>query len=497
MTGVQTCALPICIARQLLTEGLLLSVLGTAIALLLATRGARWLVAWTSAAGGWRLPMGFEWRHLTFTAAIAVAATCLFALAPAWTASRVDVQAALQSVHRGPSGSRFRNRLGRCLIVAQLSISLTLLSAAALLVHSLWNLRHQDFGFDAERVVMAEVPLEFTNAMIRRNTALRQPLFDRMNAIPGVRSAAVDAFGPLGSVQYTCFLSTPERPAQPGDFTRRVHISPRYFETIGTPILAGRGITEADRANSPKVVVLSQTAARTVFGRANPLGRFVSADRTFESKDALQVVGVAHDVRFFNPRDPFGFVLYVPLAQAPAPITAVLLRAPSDPARLAPAVRAAFHEVDPTLLVGAIRPLAESVEGQLSNEKLLALLSTCFGLLALALTAVGVYGVIAYSVQRRNQEVGIRLALGAERAAVCRMIMRDVALLAFAGTLLGVAGAVAATRALRTVLFAFGLADYSLLLAAAAVLLLISAAAGYLPARRAARLDPMSALRQQ
>jgi ABC-type antimicrobial peptide transport system permease subunit len=206
---------------------------------------------------------------------------------------------------------------------------------------------------------------------------------------------------------------------------------------------------------------------------------------------------VAHDVRFFNPRDPFGFVLYVPLAQAPAPITAVLLRAPSDPARLAPAVRAAFHEVDPTLLVGAIRPLAESVEGQLSNEKLLALLSTCFGLLALALTAVGVYGVIAYSVQRRNQEVGIRLALGAERAAVCRMIMRDVALLAFAGTLLGAAGAIAATRSLRTMLFAFGPADYSLLLAAAALLLLISTAAGYLPARRAARLDPMSALRQQ
>jgi predicted permease len=486
------------IARQLLTEGLLLSVLGTAIAFLLATGGARWLVDWASADGGWRLSLGFEWRHLAFTAAIAVAATCLFALAPAWTASRVDVQAALQSVRRGPSGSRFRNRLGRCLIVAQLSISLTLLSAAALLAHSLWNLRHQDFGFDAAHVVMADVPLEFTNAMIRRNTALRQPLFDRMNAIPGVPSAAVDAFGPLGSVQYTCFLSIPERPWQPGDgYTRRVHISPRYFETIGTPILAGRGITEADRANSPKVVVLSQTAARTVFGRANPLGRFVSADRTFESKDALQVVGVAHDVRFFNPRDPFGFVLYVPLAQAPAPITAVLLRAASDPARLAPTVRAAFHEVDPTLLVGAIRPLGESVEGQLSNEKLLALLSTCFGLLALALTAVGVYGVIAYSVQRRTQEVGIRLALGAERAAVSRMIMRDVALLAFAGTLLGVAGAVAATRALRTMLFAFGPADYSLLLAAAAVLLLISAAAGYLPARRAARLDPMSALRQQ
>jgi predicted permease len=301
----------------------------------------------------------------------------------------------------------------------------------------------------------------------------------------------------MDSIVYTCYLSIPERPAQHGEFTRLVHISPRYFETIGTPILAGRGITEADRANSPRAVVLSQTAARTLFGGTNPIGRFVSTGKTFESKGALEVVGVAHDVRFAGPREPFGFVLYVPLTQDPAPVTSVLVRAASDAAHLVPTVRSAFHEVDPTLLVGAIRPLAESVEGQLSNEKLLALLSACFGLLALALTAVGVYGVIAYSVQRRTQEVGIRLALGAGRAAVSRMILRDVALLALAGTLLGAAGAVAATRALRTMLFAFGPVDYSLLLASAAVLLLISAAAGYLPARRAARLDPMSALRQQ
>src|ERR1017187_4237188 len=246
------------------------------------------------------------------------------------------------------------------------------------------------------------------------------------------------------------------------------------------------------RSSSP-----TRTAAPALFGRANPLGRYVSANKTFESKDGLEVVGVAHDVRFFNPRDPYGFVLYVPLAQAPAPVTAVLLRTASDPTHLAPTVRAAFHEVDPALFVGAIHPLAESVEAQLSNEKLLALLSTCFGVLALALTAVGVYGVIAYNVQRRTREIGIRLALGAERGAVSRMMMRDVALLALAGTLLGAAGAIAATRALRTMLFAFAPADYSLLLAAAALLVLIAGAAGYLPARRAARLDPMNALRQQ
>jgi predicted permease len=484
------------ITRQLLTESLLLSALGTAAALVLATSGARWLVTWASSSADWRLSLALEWRHLAFTAAIAVAATCLFALAPAWAATRIDVHSALQSTH-GHSGGRFRNRLGRCLIVAQLSISLTLLSAAALLVHSLWNLRHQDLGFDATHVLMAEVPLEFTRDMIRHNTALRQPLYDRMNAIPGIRSAAVDSFGVMDGTVYTCFLSTPERPLQPGDYTRRVHVSARYFETIGTPIISGRGITEADRADSPKVVVLNQTAARAVFGRANPIGRFISDNKVFESKNALQVIGVAQDVRFFNPRDPYGFVLYVPLAQSPMPVTAVLVRAANDPARLASAVRAAFHEVDPAVFVGTIHPLNERVEAQLGNEKLLAILSTCFGLLALSLTAVGVYGVIAYAVQRRTQEIGIRLALGAERAAISRMMMRDVARLAFAGTLLGAAGAITAARALRTMLFAFASADYSLLLVASALLLLIAAAAGYLPARRAARLDPMNALRQQ
>jgi ABC-type antimicrobial peptide transport system permease subunit len=152
--------------------------------------------------------------------------------------------------------------------------------------------------------------------------------------------------------------------------------------------------------------------------------------------------------------------------------------------------------VEPTLLVGAIQPLGAIVEGQLSNEKLLALLSTCFGVLALALTAVGVYGVIAYTVQRRTQEIGIRLALGAERAAVCRMIMWDLGLLVLTGTVLGAAGAWGATRALRKVLFEFAAVDYSLFVVAACVLCVIAAGAGYLPARRAARLDPMSALRQ-
>lgn len=313
------------IVRQLLTESLVLSALGSAAALVLAAYGAQALVRWASAAGDWRLPLGFEWRHIAFTAGIAVAATCLFALSPAWAASRIDLHCALQSSAGAQAAGRFRNRVGRGLIVAQLSVSLVLLSSATLLVQSLWNLRHQNFGFDA-RVLNANVPLEFTKSMMKQHTALRQPLYERMNAIPGVRSAAVSAFGLMGSTVHTCNLSTAERPSQPGDFTRLVHVSEGYFETIGTPILAGRGITAADRADAPKVVVVSQMAARALYGKENALGRFLSTGRKFETKDALQVVGVASDVRFANPREPFGFVLYVPLTQDPAPVTAVLVR---------------------------------------------------------------------------------------------------------------------------------------------------------------------------
>ncbi|MEO8369556.1 MAG: ABC transporter permease [Candidatus Solibacter sp.] len=489
------------IARQLLTEGLLISLAGAALALLLAWQGARGLVAWASSSGDWRLSLSFDPRHVAFTAALAMGATCLFALAPAWASTRVDVHSALQAGQRA-GGGRFRNRFGRVLVVAQLCFSLTLLSAAALLSQSLWNLRHQDFGYDTRNVMAADIPLEMTRAVMTRRTALRQPLYERMNAIPGVRSAALSAFGMLSSMVHSCNLSTAERPTQRDDFTRMVHVSAGYFETAGTRILAGRGISDADRAADPKIVVIGRTAARALFGNGNALGRLISTGRTFETKDALLVVGVAQDVRFSNPRDPYGFVLYVPMTQNPAPVTTVLVRAglgaqgQGGPG-LAGGIRAAFHEVDSTLLVGAIHPLGESVEAHLGNEKLLALLSLCFGVLALALTAVGVYSVIAYAAQRRTQEIGIRLALGAARRAVSWMMLRDVAALALAGTALGAVGAMAVTRGLRGMLFAFQASAYWWLVSAGAILLVIALAAGYIPARRAARLDPMSALRQQ
>jgi predicted permease len=483
--------------RQVLTESLAISGIGVLAALPLASLGSRALVAWASPEDPWRLSLALDWRVLTFAGGIAVVATCLFGLVPALAAARVDLNASLQAGRRSASGGRFGAGVGRGLVVAQLAVSLVLLGGAALLGRSLWNLRHQDFGFQPEGAVLIDLPVEFSPAMMRRQGAIRQPLYERLNSLPGVRSAAVSGFGPMGPLQRTITISTPTRPARESDYTRLVHVSPRYFETMRIPLVAGRGITEEDRAGTPNTAVLSESAARALFGTTDPIGQRISGGRQFQANNSLLVVGVAHDLRFGNPREPFGFVVYRSFEQASAPVTAAVVRPSGQVAAMVGALRAAIRETAPDVRVGSIRPLTDVVESKLGNDRVMAAIAVSFGALALALVGVGVSGVVSYAARRRTREIGIRLALGANRRSVSLMMLRDIARLGLVGAIAGIAGSAAVARALRGVLFAFAPLDYAVLLGAAVALLAVSAAGAWLPARRAARLDPMDALRQE
>jgi predicted permease len=480
--------------RQLLTESLVLAALGTLAAIPLAGWGTRALIGLASQES-WRLPVRYGWHAFEFTLAIAAAAVCLFGLIPALAATRLDVHSALQAGRGAVAGTRAR--LGRALIAAQIAIALVMLSCASLFMQSLWNLRHQDFGFDAAHVISADLPLEFTRGMRERHTALRGPLFDAANAIPGVRSAAVSGFGILGAMQHTVNASTPDRPAGKDDFVRAVHVSDRYFETLGLPIVVGRGTGSDDLANSPPVAVVSQTAARLLFGGANPVGRYISESSPYNAKSARLVVGVAQDVPFASARDPFGAIIYIPLAQGPVPITAVLVRPAGDPRTIAGSLRSTIARIDQNLRVGEIRPLQQILESGLGTDRTLAILSASLGALALGLTSIGVYGVIAYAVRRRTREIGLRIALGAARPDVTRLLLAGVLRLLVAGLAVGAIGAWFTMRAMRSSLFGIAASDLTIPIAAAVLLTAVALLAAWLPARRAARLDPMNALRQE
>jgi predicted permease len=482
------------IVRQLFTESVVLAAVGALVGF--------GLVAWGWPAVLHNLELNgapLRWQTAVFAALVAAAATCLFGLAPALATTRTDVLTALRSNRRSYSGSRSTHRLGRALIASQMAVSVMLLYGTALLARSLWSLQHRDPGFQTAHLLVAafapggDLPVEPEE----RTDAFAQPLLDRLTHLPGVISAALCSYGPLGNFTYTSTLSTPEKPSAAENDVLSVQVSPGYFETMGTPIVRGRAITEADRANTRKVVVLSETAARRLFGSADAIGRLVARDPIYKDKESLQVIGVARDILFSGPHDTARSLFYLPLAQEPGLVTSVMVRTAGNPDGLIGAVRATLKEVAPTRDISRIEPAAEIFQEDLGIDQLLAFASGAFGLIALALTAVGIYGVIGYAIACRTREIGIRMALGASRSSVSRLVVREyVWLIAGSAAAGGLAG-IAAARLMRGLVFGGATDDYVLLALAATVLAAIAACTGWLPARRATRLDPMVALREE
>jgi predicted permease len=493
------------LGRQLLTESLVLSVSGAVAGTLFALWGSRLLVAQLSTSTNRVvLELTPDWRLLLFTTAVTIATALLFGTAPAFRAGRVDPIESLKTDGRGSVGDS-RSRLATGLVVAQVALSLVLVVAAGLFVRTFTRLANLQLGFDEERLLVTNVGA----LRSRVPQAERSQLFERTRqsvlALPGVAQAALSTVTPVSGMTWNSALEVVGAPKLPErqSVSNVNYVSPGFFATYGTPLVAGRDISERDVAGAPLVVVVNQAFARKFLDGKSPLGHVVRETRMAAgvAPKEWQIVGLAADAVYRSLREPVPPTMYFAIAQYDAsrfPLTsaAVSVRAASgSPMLLTRSVARAIAGVDPDVTM-TFRALAEQVEASLVQERLIAMLSGFFGLLALLLAGLGLYGVTSYAVTRRRSEIGIRMALGAAPGGVVRLVLRRVAALVGAGVLLGTAASFWAASLVATLLFGVEARDPATLVLAAVVLSAVGALAGWLPARRAAQIDPARVLRE-
>jgi predicted permease len=484
--------------RQLLTESALLAAIGGGLALLLAGATARALVQLATIGQQLELSIESDWRIAAFTALIAIVAVFVFGLAPALAATRVGVSSTLQGGRRTHTGSRSRHLTSNAFVVAQVMLCLMLVAGASLLTRSFWKLTHQDFGYQPERVLTANLSFNFENMKPYFSPAFRQRLYEQVRAIPDIRNASLSMGGPLGNMSDGATLTLPGRVATDGDTVTLIRVYPHYFETMGIPILAGRAINEDDRKGAEGVAVISETTARTFFGNESPVGRIFAYGPHFDAGKSIRIVGVARDVRYENPREPFKRVVFVPMEQIRAfSVPEIVIQVDGNASAFVEPLRKTVRDVAPGLSIWRLETLSETALVRLRRERLLAWLSGMFGVLALILASIGLYGVVSYRVELRTQEIGIRLALGANPRRLRAMLLREVLQMLGIGLAAGALATLALTGLLKTILFELSPRDPGTLVSAAVVLTAVAIIAGFVPARRASRLDPMTALRRE
>ena len=494
------------LVRQLLTEGIVLVSFGSVAGLLFASWGVSFLVAVLTAANRTlELEPRFDFRVLGFTAGVAVATALLFSLAPALRATRVDA-----ANPAAAGGAPVHNRFGQSLVVAQVTLSVLLLCGAGLFLRTLGNLGRVPSGFDRAGVLTMQVDATVPGRTVPPKTpeafradharlgAIWTSFIERVHQVPGVTSAAVATMNPL--LGYDRGVAIAIQGPAPGPETQRgIHINQvtdRYFRTTGIRVLSGRSFTPEDRSGSLRVAILNETAAHAFFGNESPIGRKVNFPKQ-RVQDEYEIVGVVADARYQSLRKPDERMAYVPLEQAIDPITqsVLVIQSVGDVTQLTPSLRAIVAETVPGGFVSGVATIEQQVEASLVRERMLALLATFFAALALILACIGLYGVMAYRVVRRTREIGIRIAIGARQASVIWMIVRETLLLVGIGAALGTLASLAATTYIAGQLFDVTPHDPVALGVALAVLAVVTLAAGYVPARQASRINPVSALR--
>ena len=485
--------------RELLAESLLLAVAGSTCGLFLAFAISRILVAFISTQQNHIfLDLTMDWRVLAFTTALAALTTISFGLAPALRATRAEPAALLQSGTRGATVGRERFSLRRILIVSQVGLSVVLLMGALLFVRSLHNLTTLNVGFQQTRILVTNV--DFTRLQLpeERYTEYKRDLVKRVHAIPGVESAAHAMLVPFGGSTWNDGVIN-EGSDQDAGVAWENFLGPGYFQTIGTPLLAGRDFDDRDTATSVKVAIVNQAFVRKILKGADPLGkRFRIHEHPGKPRPLYEIVGVTADNKFQDMHEDFLPFMYFPATQEenPDPDDHILIRSSLPLTSLIGSMKETIADVNPGIDL-EFMVFKTRIHDSLLQDQLMATLSGFFGFLAALLAAIGLYGVMSYMVIQRTKEIGIRMAIGAERADVLRMILREATVLTVAGLVIGSGLALASAQAAQSLLFGLKPRDPLTFVMAVVTLSAVAALASFLPAYRASKLDPLTALRYE
>ena len=486
------------VVRQLLTESLLLSAAGGALGVWLASWGAKALAAFVSTGGLEQLHLEaqLDGRVLAFTVAVSILTGILFGLAPAFRGAHVDLTPALKETAGSLSGaSRTGGRrfgLGSTLVVAQVALSVLVLVGAGLLVRTLANLKSVDPGFDTRNLLLFGIDPTLSGYKDTQIQNLYRNLQAKLRSLPGVISASYSSGTLLSGGSWTEDIRAEGQTGKSTVTTHMLAAGSGFLKTMRIPLLEGRAFTPADFTSHHAVAIINRDFARRYFGNRNPLGLHFGGT---DPKDVQsEVIGVVADTKYDQLKSEIGPTAYIPLMGGGAHFE---LRTAVNPAAIIPTVRRTVSDVDQNLPLFDVKTESEQIDQLLFNERLVARLSSLFGVFALILACIGLYGLLSYEVARRTREIGIRVALGAERRDILRLVVRKGIVLSVAGAAIGIAAAFGVMRYLATLLYGVNPIDAVTFVAVAVLLVGVSLLACYIPARRATRVDPMVALRQE
>jgi len=486
--------------RQLLTEGVSLSLAGGLLGIVAAYWTGDLLLGFLPASPSMRgLGAQPDTRVLLFALALSIVTGVVFGFAPAWETFRTNVAATLKEQAAGAMGSAAQVRFRKALVIGQVGLSLVLLIGAGLFARSLFNLKQIDPGFRPDHLIAFAVQPSLNGYDQARTRSLYDRLHDDIAALPQVRGVALAEIALLAGDVDMNGISVPGYEPKEGErmSVRENFVGPNYFSSMGIPLAVGREITRQDGPNTPEVAVINEPFARKYFGGENPIGRRFHL-RSKKDDPGIEVVGVVRDSKHADLReDPEAFAYY-PYVQHESIIGMnIYVRTSQEPSALGSALRAVVRQADPDLPVFDMKTVDQQIDEDVFAERLVAMLSTFFGALATLLAAIGLYGVMAYTVTRRTREIGLRMALGAARREVLGMVMREVGLLALLGVAIALPTAYMSSRLIQAQLYNVKGNDPAIFVMASVLIAAVAATAGLIPAIRATRIDPMTALRNE